>query len=91
MLLKSSGDHLTGQIVDREHVGAGESKATEDDESSNGMDRDRDSGAGGSDGGGGGGRSDMKAAKATGGVPFLLLLKKATDLVLQPFQALQVR
>lgn len=89
VLLKSSGE--TGQIVDREHAGAGESRATEDDETSNGMDRERDSAAGGSDGGAGGGRGDKMAAGARGRVPFLLLLKKATDLVLQPFQALQVR
>lgn len=87
VVLKSSGDQLTGQVAD---AGAGESRSTEDDESSNGVDRDRDSGAGGSDGGGGG-RGRKKAAGAGGRAPFLLLLKKATDLVLQPFQALQVR
>eukprot|EP00903_Cladosiphon_okamuranus_P009303 g8875.t1 len=90
VLLKSSGDHLTGHIVDREHGSTGGSMGTEDDESSNGMDRDRDSAAGGSDGGGGGGRGDKKAAGRGGRVPFVLLLKKAADLVLQPFQALQV-
>lgn len=93
VVLKASGDQVTGQITNEEDDGVGESRATEDDESDSGVDRDRDSAAGGSDGGGGGrgGRRGKKAAGVGGRVPFVLLLKKATDLVLQPFQSLQVR
>ncbi len=90
MVLKSPEDQLTGPIVEEEDGGAGENRATEDDDSSRGVDRDRDSVGGRSDRSGGRWRG-RKAGGAAGRVPFVLLLKKATDLVLQPFQVLQVR
>lgn len=90
MVLKSSEDQLTGQIVEEEDSDAGGNRAIEDDDSSKGVDRDRDSVGGGSDRSGGR-RRGRKGAGAAGRVPFVLLLKKAADLVLQPFQVLQVR
>lgn len=83
-MLNSSAEQLTLQTIGEDGAGGGGNRAAEDDESSGGG---RESGAEGSDGGSGG---NSGVGRARGRAPFVLLLKKATDLVLQPFQALQV-
>lgn len=91
MVLKSSlREQLTGQIIDEEDAGrVGNDGVFDDDASGSGV--GADSGAGGSEDGSGGRRTGLRRGReAEGRVPFVLLLKKATDLVLQPFQALQV-
>lgn len=88
VVLKLSGEQLPGQIAEEgeDSGGVGTSGATYDDDSSRGAGRDS-GGSGGSDGGRRGGKGGWRAG---GRVPFVLLLKRAIDLVLQPFQALQV-
>lgn len=85
IVLNLSGEQLASQAISEDGSGGGGNRAAEDDESSSGA--GRDSAAEGSDSGG---RGNNRAGRAEGRAPFVLLLKKATDLVLQPFQALQV-
>lgn len=86
MVLQSSGER-TGQVEEQDddslsvRGGGGEARATDDDESSRGK---------GSFGGSDGSRGRAGRGLGAGQAPFILLLKKTTDLVLQPFQALQV-
>lgn len=88
MVLKLSGEQLPGQIAEEGEAfgGVGTSGATDDDDSSRGAGRDS-GGSGSSDAGRRGGKGGSRPGRR---VPFVLLLKRAMDLVLQPFQALQV-
>lgn len=91
VVLKSTfREQLTGQIIDEEDArGVGHDGILEDDASGSGV--GGESVAGGSEDGSSRGRTGRRRGReAEGRVPFVLLLKKATDLVLQPFQALQV-
>ncbi|CAM9742155.1 unnamed protein product, partial [Ectocarpus fasciculatus] len=88
VVLKLSGEQLPGQIAEEgeDFGGVGTSGATDDDDSSRGAGRDS-GGSGSSDAGRRGGKGGSRPG---GRVPFVLLLKRAMDLVLQPFQALQI-